>query len=455
MNVLVRRKRTGMPPAKGSIWAVAFVTALLAILVLGVVPNSFGQGITGSITGTVTDSSGAWLAGATVTIRQVDTNAIRTVTTSDVGSYTVTQLMPGIYTVKVEKAGFAKFQQNNITLAITMNAPFAATGAFGANPSVMAQHSTITPYTEQYNLAIEHQLQKGLDVRVGYVGQRNIHQNNFGGPGNTAPDINLPPPAPGVVQTRRPVQPFSSINLNFAPIFHSTMNALQVGVHKQYSHGFMINAEYSWSRVLGVENFENPATIGDSYGNISTNTPQVLEVSYSYMVPFGRGQLLFGQASNMVNKFIGGWQLSGITSFQTGQPFSVTYTAPGSPVGLVSGRADRVPGVPLYLKHKTRKQWFNPAAFTAPQSFTYGNSGYNRLWGPHYQNWDMNLEKNTTWRERYTLKLRADAFNVFNHPNFAAPTAANAAVSNPTTFGTITSSIAENRTIEFGMKFGF
>src|SRR5262249_38980685 len=110
---------------------------------------------------------------------------------------------------------------------------------------------------------------------------------------------------------------------------------------------------------------------------------------------------------------------------------------------------------PLYPRHKTINEWFNPAAFTAPKPFTYGNSGYDMLWGPRYQDWDMNLEKNTTWKERYTLKLRADAFNVFNHPNFAAPSTANAAVSNPATFGKITSSVAENRTIEFGAKFSF
>jgi hypothetical protein len=335
---------------------------------------------------------------------------------------------------------------------ITMDAPFAGTGKFGANPSVIAQHPTVTPYTEQYNLAVEHQLQRGLDIRIGYVGQRTIHQNNFGGAGNTAPDINLPPPAPGVVQSRRPVQPFSTISENFAPIFHTTLNSMQVGVHKQYSHGFMINAEYQWSRILGIENFENPATVNDSYGNISSNTPQTLEVSYSYALPFGRGQLLFHDTSGIVNKIINGWQIAGISSFQTGQPFSVTYTAPGTPVGLVSGRANVVPGVSLYPRHKTKAEWFNPAAFTAPPNFTYGTSGYDMLWGPHFQNWDMNLQKNVAWREQYNLQLRVDAFNVFNHPNFGVPSSA---VSNPSSIGVISSQVGENRTIEFAAKFSF
>ena len=97
---------TGILSAKMSIWRSALLGCFMFALALMLVPTSFGQGITGSITGTVTDSSGASIAGATVTIRQVDTNAIRTVTTSDVGSYTVTQLAPGTYSVKVDKTGF-------------------------------------------------------------------------------------------------------------------------------------------------------------------------------------------------------------------------------------------------------------------------------------------------------------------------------------------------------------
>jgi hypothetical protein len=78
--------------------------------------------------------------------------------------------------------------------AFTMHAPFSATGAFAANPTVNAQHTTVTPYTEQYNLAVEHQFSKGLDIRIGYVGRRNIKQNNASGSGNVAPDINLNTP---------------------------------------------------------------------------------------------------------------------------------------------------------------------------------------------------------------------------------------------------------------------
>jgi hypothetical protein len=230
------------------------------------------------------------------------------------------------------------------------------------------------------------------------------------------------------------------------------MNSLQVGVHKRYSNGFMVNGEYSYTRVLGLETFENPANIGDSYGNIAGITPHTLRVSYSYALPIGKGKWLFGNVSGLADKFVSGWQLSGITSFQTGQPFSVSYTAPGNPVGLVSGRANVIAGAPLYPQNQTLAEWFNPAAFIAPPNFTYGTSGYDLLWGPNFWNWDMNLTKNTTIFREYNLQLRAEAFNVFNHPNFGAPSSS---ITNPSTVGVISTLLGPNRTIEFGVKFNF
>ncbi len=356
----------------------------------------------------------------------------------------------GNYAANIPFEGSETFEQPAGTPTITMNAPFSATGAFAANPSVNAQHATVTPYTEAYNLAIEHELGKNTSLRIGYVGQNNVKQNNSSGPGNTAPDINLPSPAAGPVQPRRFVQPWATISLLDDPIFHSSMNSLQVGLHKQYGAGLTINAEYQYTRVLGTENFENPLTVGDSYGNIGGITPQVLVVSYSYLLPLGNGQMLFSNAGNLVNKVISGWRFSGITDYQGGQPFSVGFTT--SLQGSVSGRANRVPGVPLYPANKSLHEWFNPAAFVAPAAFTYGTSGYNMLWGPRYQDWDMSLEKNTTWRERVNLQLRVDAFNAFNHPNFNTP---NATVSNASNFGQITSTTGENRTVEFAAKLSF
>ncbi len=92
----------------------------------------------------------------------------------------------------------------------------------------------MTPYTEEYNLAVKHQRGRSLSVRIGYVGQNNIKQKNSNGPSSTTPDLNQSTPTAGAVQPRRPMQPFSSIFLTMDPIFHSNSNALQIGVHKRF-----------------------------------------------------------------------------------------------------------------------------------------------------------------------------------------------------------------------------
>lgn len=362
------------------------------------------------------------------------------------------------------------------TPAFTMSNPFSGTGAFTANPSVAASAKLTTPYTQEYNLTVEHQFGGGLDLRVGYVGQHNLKQNNYGGPGNYNPNINLPAQpvlTTSTVQSTYQVQPFAQINLLLDPIFHSNENSLQVGLHKKYSHGLAFGAEYQWTRVLGTENLENPsgATPNDSYGPVGGITPQVLQLNYSYLLPFGHGQTFLGTSGDFVSKLVSGWQFTGISDIQTGQPFSVTYSAPGSYtppgtttkyVGLVSGRASVVPGANLYPASKSKAQWFNPAAFQAPTNSAgiagaaYGNSAYNMLRGPRFQGWDMSLQKNTRIGDRYNVQLRADSFNVFNHPNLGTP---NASISNASTVGTITSTSGtpsyEQRTVEFAVKFSF
>jgi len=355
--------------------------------------------------------------------------------------------------------------------SFTMNNPFSATGAYSANFGVNAQAKTKTPYTEAYNVAIERELPLHFDLRIGYVGQHNVKQNNVQGPGTTTPNLNLTSfpltNITGSSQSKYLIQPFSSITLNTVPYFHSTLNSLQVGLHKQLSHGVMVNAEYQWVSILGVENIQNPSGVNlhDSYGPVTGATPQVLNLNYTYQLPIGKGQLLLGNANRLLDSILGGWQWSGMGTFQTGQPFSVTANAPSHTVGLSSVRANRVSGVALYPAQKARSQWFNPAAFTAPGSYTgsdgntyaaMGNSGYNMLRGPGYWNTDMSLMKNIHRGEYYNVQLRADSFNIFNHPNLGLP-ASN--ISSTSSVGKITSTsgtpVYGQRSVEFGAKFNF
>lgn len=349
---------------------------------------------------------------------------------------------------------------------ISMSAPFTGSGSANGRPTANAMHPLVTPYTEEYNLAIEHQFRHGMDVRIGYVGQHNLKQNNASGSGTYAPNLNYADPfditKSAAAQAPYPV--LGTINYAVDPLFHSIMNSLQVGVHKQYSNGIAFGAEYQWTRVLGTENLEDPSGKypRDSYGNIAGITPQVLQLNYTYALPFGKGQWFFPNANTFADKIIGGWEIAGVVNAQGGQPFSVSYTAPTNVYpGAVSGRANVVPGAALYPTKKTRTQWFNPAAFTAPTDASgraggiYGTSGYNMLYGPKFQDWDLNLKKNLGWSDHYKVQLRADAFNIFNHPNFGTP---NANISN-SNVGTVTGISGtpsyEARTMEFAVKFNF
>ena len=361
----------------------------------------------------------------------------------------------------------------------TMSAPFTGSGNAGGRPGVNAAHPLVTPYTEEYNLAIEHQFGRTLDMRIGYVGQHNMKQNNYGGNGNYAPNLNYADPF-DITKTAAAQAPYpvlGTIPYNLDPLFHSIMNSLQVGVHKQYSYGLTFGAEWQWTRVLGTESLEDPSGKypRDSYGNIGGITPQVLQLSYSYALPMGKGRMLFPTAGPFASKVVGGWELSGVVDYQSGQPFSVSYTAPTNVYpGAVSGRANQAGNpyqsgtisgnstcvAPAGVTH-TKAQWFNPCAFKAPTDSSgraggvYGTSGYNMLFGPRFQDWDMNLKKNTAWGDHYNVQLRADAFNIFNHPNFNTP---NANISNSNA-GTVTGISGtpsyEARTMEFAVKFNF
>jgi hypothetical protein len=198
--------------------------------------------------------------------------------------------------------------------------------------------------------------------------------------------------------------------------------------------------------------------------------PVVLNFNYTYALPVGRGHLLLNHANSLVDMVLGGWQYSGVGTFQSGQLFSVTANWPtnaaiaSNPNGA-SNRANRISGVALYPSHKSKTQWFNPAAFTVPGTYAgtdgntyaaFGNSGYDMLRGPGWWNMDMNLVKNIHWAERYNVQLRAESFNTFNHPNLSNP-ASN--ISNSSSVGTITGNanppVYESRSVEFGAKFNF
>ena len=191
-------------------------------------------------------------------------------------------------------------------------------------------------------------------------------------------------------------------------------------------------------RAIGTDTFQDPFNWNDSRGNLGGIRRHVLVASYVYDLPF--------RARGLARHAVDGWQVAGVLQALSGAPFSPAFTTQVQ--GSVGGRPDAVTGVPLYPPNRSIARWFNPAAFVVPPDFTYGNAGYNQLWGPEQFNWDASLVKGFKLSERAVLTLRLEAFSAFNNPQFGNP---NATITNPAVVGTI-SSAGGNRTVQIGAK---
>src|SRR3989454_7547721 len=145
--------------------------------------------------------------------------------------------------------------------------------------------------------------------------------------------------------------------------------------------------------------------------------------SYSYQLPFGNGQRFAGGATGFMNQLAAGWQWNGIVNWQGGFPF--TPLVGSNPSGTGDASQSDVPNWnpnfhgPVILGKPD--QWFDPRAFLMPTAGTFGNVSRGSLRGPRLVDFDTSLFKKFTVNEKLNLQFRAEAFNVFNHANFASP----------------------------------
>ncbi len=198
---------------------------------------------------------------------------------------------------------------------------------------------------------------------------------------------------------------------------------MQISVHRHIG-ALSFDLAYTWSHSLDDSSdrydgtFTNSYDLRQTYATSNFDQRQILNIGYVYDLPF------FTKAG-LSHKVLGGWQISGLTTFQTGTPFSVSdglfnagvgnTTGTGSFLDLVGNpnavTQENVPGVvgPLL---------FNPAAFSAPQGLTFGTAQRNVLTNPQRTQFDMGLFKYFHVRETKAFEFRAEAFNVFNHTQF-------------------------------------
>ncbi len=276
---------------------------------------------------------------------------------------------------------------------------------------------------EDFELLESGRLQKIAFFRwIGYLGSKGTHLYR-------QRQINQPRPAPGPIQPRRPYPMFGSIN-GIESSGHSTYHSLQVKADKRFAKNFSFLLAYTFSKSIdsnsayaGNAHTTNNAQDGNNLraekGLSSFDMRHRFSLSYILQLPFGRGQAYLGDLKGLAGHLVSGWEITGITTLQSGTPSDIQLTIDRSNTGVFRDRPDRI-GDPK-LKDAKPDQFWDPKAFVLQPPFRFGNAGRNILPGPGWVNFDVSVIKNTSVTESLTLQFRAEVFNLFNHPNFFNP----------------------------------
>ena len=398
---------------------------------------------------------------------------------------------------------FQGFPGNDSTQApsFACNGPgIASTGVFGL---IVPRHF-VTPSTAQWNLTLQRELAKQWILEVGYVGTHSIHlretrtslqaQNVTNNPitikdqtGHSYQIIYNTINNGSARSRSLPINGYSGMQL-FANDAYSHYHSLQATISRRWGAGYFQGA-YTFSRSTDATSsgntafntaFNDESTLTASRGLSDFDRTHRLVVSYRYDLPS------FGATSGAKGLLLRGWSLSGITTFQSGTPFSVIDS--GSGTGFLGGGltttlgADLAPGGSISAGktsgdiHHRLNAYLNMNNFaTAPLLYpndpahpaiscdpvnnpnfcgtNFGDLGRNIYRGPHQQNWDFSLIKNFRLTERQTLRFTTDFFNIWNHANFASP--AQSDVENASTFSKITQTVGTPRLIQFSLRYAF
>jgi hypothetical protein len=362
------------------------------------------------------------------------------------------------------------------------------------------------PYMQHWSFDVQHQFGKNMVVDVGYFGSKGTHLigvielndlpsgvalNSFCAPGNnsyatvgvtlvrcqpagyafrnsSSSQLTLNP-QPGFIDDRildqlRPYRGYRSITM-LEPIFTSNYHSLQVSAQKRFGGASQVNLAYTWSKNLTDNQTDRSTAPEDSYnirgdyGRATFDRRHILTVNYIYELPFFRTE------KGAAGRLLGGWQLSGLATFQTGVPFTATtssYDAAGlgnNPAAVAGNRPNMLCDPNANAPH-TQQQYFNTACFQFNPALTanfglsntVGNAPRGGINGPPTTRFDLSLMKNIRFNEgRYGFQLRAEAFNIFNHTNFRSFSSTNVT---STLFGVV-GAVRDPRTIQLGAKFIF
>lgn len=274
-----------------------------------------------------------------------------------------------------------------------------------------------TPYEQTWNLAIQRELAAETALEVGYLGKKGTRLER---------DIlfNQPLPGPGAVDLRRPYPRFSTGTLRddgSSAIYHG----LQTKLEKRFSRGLTYLVAYTYSKSIDDVSGDlgggapNPRDFRSERGVSDFDFTHNLTISAFYELPFGPGKPMVSSGGGLVQRIAGGWQVGAIILQRSGAPFTPRISGDPANVGVSTHRPNRIGSGKL--ENPTTALWFNPADFTLPAQYTFGNSGRNILRANAYNNYDLIVLKNTRITEGKILQFRSEFFNAFNHANYSAP----------------------------------
>lgn len=329
-----------------------------------------------------------------------------------------------------------------------------------------------------WNVTYEREIFWKSLVSIGYVARRGLHLQREA-------DINQPTTAdvaanPGVnINALRPFKGFGSIR-ETDNVANSMYNSLQVTWNRRFADGLQFGASYTLSKSMDSGSNQRdvvPDTYDTSFlwGPSEFDARHIVVLNYLYELPFFRHQTGF------TGKALGGWQISGITQFQTGLPCSVAAPTDYAAVGLDSNFGCGVSGQYWVLNGDPRivgtfgktGQWFattNPDGspiFTAPPAGTFNTQRVRDLiYQPGFSNWNLGLFKAFPVNERIGFQFRAEAYNIWNHPNWCGASGCSGTTNiglNPTnlsTFGKVLakgggSSGSGERNLQLSLRFYF
>ena len=341
-------------------------------------------------------------------------------------------------------------QVENGNLANLAAAKASALTPFGSIDSIAP--NLVVPYQMNYSLSIQRELPHGFFGEVSYVGNLGRHlirQPDINAPSFDAILANSKLASPLSTNAIRPYKGYSNIRMRFSDS-NSNYNALQLYVTKRKGN-LRLTGSYTWSKVLtdssgNTDNLEDPYNRKFNYGPASFDRRHIFVTTYTYRLPF------FQKGNGWRHNTLGGWELSGITRWQTGQ--YLTPTATGNSA-LGNRRADYLGGTVNQHGADPLAAWFNKAAFGPAPDERRGTTGIGVIEGPGRYLWDLSLRKRISVGEKINLQFQADFFNAFNHTNLNNPNTTFGSLTSPNlSFGTITGA-APGRNIQLGAKLTF